>query len=205
MLSGPSDCRRVVRIAGVVVVALTLLGWPRARSAAASVSIPLTFDDLLARASAVAVVTPLDRRGVWEGGRIATYTHVRVERTIAGRLSGDIWVRTQGGAVGHVGQIVEGEATFPPGRSSLVFLDPRKEGPATSFGVVEGAQGQFLIVTHGDAPPRLATSQGMGGILPASSAQRLARDVFVDTALEDAANIIVAAWSRSHPASPEAP
>jgi hypothetical protein len=170
------------------------------------VSIPVTFDDLVRRATAAAIVTPLEQRGVWEGGRIATYTHVRIDRTVAGRLEGEVWVRTHGGAVGHIGQIVEGEAAFAIGKASLVFLHPQANGSSSAtFGVVEGAQGQFLIVTDRHSSPRLAASAGIGGLASPASAQPLARDLLLDAPLDDAANTIAAAWSREHAASQGVP
>lgn len=201
-------------LAAATVGLLALLGLSL-RLAEASVSIPVTFDDLVRRATAVAVVTPIDEHGVWEAGRIVTYTRVRVERRVAGRLAAEVWVHTDGGAVGKIGQLVEGEATLKLGKDSLVFLHPRSDGlsiigssdggATTTFGVVEGAQGQFPIATGGHPSPRLVVSPGMGGLLPTSSTQPLARDVLVDVALEDAANAIAAAWTRWHPAGQEAP
>jgi hypothetical protein len=192
-------------VAGVALGVLIALS-SGVRAARASVSIPVTFDDLVRRATAAAVVTPLEQRGVWEGGRIATYTYVRVDRTVAGRVAGEVWVRTHGGAVGHIGQIVEGEATFAIGKASLVFLHPQGSGSSPgTFGVVEGAQGQFLIVTGGRSSPRLGASTGLGGLVSPASAQPLARNVLLDVALDDAASAIAAAWPREHAASEELP
>lgn len=201
----PSDAtiRAVVYAA---VIGLSALGWPSARPAAASVSIPVTFDDLVGRATAAAIVTPMEQHGVWEDGRIATYTRVRVERGIAGTLPGTFWVRTGGGAVGHIGQIVEGEATFVTGTPSLVFLHPRRDGgTSTAFGVVEGAQGQFPIVTGDRSSPRLVMSPHMAGLVPPASTSTLARDVLVDVTLDDAAKAIAAVWARKHPGQGVAP
>jgi hypothetical protein len=169
------------------------------------VSIPVTFDDLVGRASAVAVVIPIEQRAVWEDGRIATYTRVRIDRSVAGRLVGEISVRTEGGAVGHIGQIVEGEAVFTMGRTSLVFLHPQSNGGSGAFGVVEGAQGQFSIAIDAHQTPRLAISPSLGGLVPPASASPLARDVLVDVALGDATKTIATAWTRRHPASQDTP
>jgi hypothetical protein len=203
--SRPSDA--TARAAAcAAIVGLSVLGWPSDRPAAASVSIPVTFDDLVGRATAAAIVMPIEQHGVWEDGRIATYTHLRIERRVAGTLPESVWVRTEGGAVGHVGQIVEGEAAFVPGTPSLVFLHPRRDGgSATAFGVVEGAQGQFPIVTEGRRSPRLVMSPHMGGLVPPASTSPLARDVLVDVALEDAAKAIAAAWAHRHSRREAAP
>src|ERR1019366_8185381 len=123
----------------------------RSSDAAASVSVIATFEQLVQESSAVAVVTPTEQRALWEGDRIATYTHVRVDRRLAGDLEGDAWGRTLGGSVGDVAQIAEGQAIFSLGRPSLVFLrthvDANTRQATDSYVVVERAQGQFPVVT----------------------------------------------------------
>jgi hypothetical protein len=168
--------------------------------ARASISVTVTFDDLLQRSIAVAVVVPIDRRGVWEDGRIVTYTHVRVERLVAGRLPGEVWVRTFGGSVGRIGQIVEGEATFNQAEASLLFihLHGASGGSPGIFGVVEGAQGQFSLVTTGGGLPHLAAARLVGALVPPPGSPRLARDELVGRSLEDAVREINAAWPHFH-------
>ena len=80
----------------------------------------MLFDELVQRASAVAVVTPIEERAVVEDGRIVTYTHVRVDRRVAGAIAEDFWVRALGGAVGRIGQIVEGQPGLLPLEQALV-------------------------------------------------------------------------------------
>jgi hypothetical protein len=184
------------------VMAMVLVAFATANGgsgAQATVSIALAFEDLLQRSVAGAVVTPVEQHTAWEGGRIRTYTHVRVDRLVAGRLPDDVWVRTQGGAVGHIEQLVEGEATFVAGTKSLVFLREHDDsGSIASFGVVEGAQGQFPLFTSENRPPRLSVARGQGALLPPPGAPRLARDVLVDRSLDDAVRIIGDAWRRFH-------
>src|SRR5262249_59290291 len=95
--------------------------WPR--DLPASTFIALDVETLAGRADAVLVVVPEEKRSLWEDGRIATYTRVRVDRVGAGQ-PGDspIWVRTLGGEVGHIGQLVEGEASLLVGKPVLAFL-----------------------------------------------------------------------------------
>jgi Matrixin len=178
--------------------ALTLLAGALVSesSAQASVSVSIGFEDLLKRASAAVVVVPIEQSSVWEAGRIATYTHLRVERLLAGQLPSEVWVRTLGGGVGRIGQIVEGEASFSVGITSLVFVHPRGDG---TLGVVEGAQGQFPLVTT-QGVLRLTASRG-GALLPPPVAMRLARDELVDRSLEDAAGAIRQWWPQEHAAS----
>ncbi len=185
------------------------------QDARATVSASVRFDQLLEESSAVAEATPIDTRSLWEGDRIVTYTRMRVQRLVAGHLAGDIWVRTLGGEVGDLAQIVEGQATFPLDRPSLLFLrvhvDLITGKPTESFVVVERAQGQFPVVTSAGKPPRLALAPDPGLLLPPSARtgaakggsgardDRLARDVLNDRSLDDAVREIEMAWAKTHP------
>src|SRR5580700_6082924 len=99
-------------------------------TASASVSIQATWDGLLRESTAAVVATSVETRSVWENGRIYTYAHLHVDRTLAGQVpsGAEPWVRTMGGVVGKVGQIVEGEAVLTAGESGLLFLHPGPPG-----------------------------------------------------------------------------
>jgi hypothetical protein len=171
--------------------------------AAASVSLAVTWDGLLHESIAAALVTSVESRPVWENGRIYTYTRVHVDRPVAGALgTGDeAWVRTMGGVVGKVGQIVEGEASFAPGEASLLFLRP---GPAGAFVVTARAQGQFPIVADRATPAHLVKSNVVGMLLeprapaPAVAAPRLAAEVVHGRLVDDVVHDVAAAWSAAH-------
>ncbi len=186
-----------------VTAALFSLG---AREARASVSVAVLFDDLVQKAIAVAVVTPVEQRGVVEDGRIVTYTHLRVERRVAGSIAADVWVRALGGAVGRIGQIVEGQPLFDMGQPALVFVRPYKSAvdgaPSDAWSVVEAAQGEFPIVKGAGPEPRLSSPKDVGALVPPARPPgdaRFARDLLVDRTLEEAAHEIAAAWTRLHP------
>jgi hypothetical protein len=107
-----------------------------------------------------------------------------------------------GGVVGKIGQIVDGEPVFVPGRASLLFLHP---GPAGTFEVTARAQGQFpVVIDPTQAPPRLVRSGAMGGIVArasepgAQALPRLAADVVHGRAVDDVVHEIVADWERTH-------
>jgi hypothetical protein len=187
------------------VIAATALARTGGGRAEASVSIPVVFDDLVRRSSAVAIVVPSAQRAVWEDGRIVTYTRMRIDRLVAGRLEGEVWVRSLGGAVGDIAQIVEGQPRFAMGVSSLVFLRPHldpvdRSQRSGSLSVVASAQGQFPIVTREGQPPRLALALDVGGLVPSAEggAPRLARDALKDQAVESAVREIAATWPRAH-------
>lgn len=142
------------------------IGPLSATNAPASVSVAATWDGLLHESTAAALVTTLESRPVWEGGRIYTYTHVHIDRAVAGELGtgSEAWVRTMGGVVGKVGQIVEGEAAFAPGDRSLLFL---RKGPAGAFVVTARGQGQYPVVDDDPKqPPHVVQSHTIGMILP---------------------------------------
>jgi hypothetical protein len=196
--------RLIPRVFALLVALAPLAGATGERTAQASVSIAVTWDGLLHESSAAVVATAVESRAVWENGRIYTYTRVHVDRSVAGDVAtgGDVWVRTMGGVVGKIGQIVEGEAVLAPSRSSLLFLH---SGPIGAFEVTARGQGQFPIVTDAaGAPPKVVRSHAVGAIVapktptPATTPVRLAADVLHGRPVDDVAQDIAAAWSTAH-------
>jgi hypothetical protein len=194
---------RPIWLVGLLSVAGPLAGITAGDVAQASVSIAVTWDGLLRDSSLAAVATPLEARSAWENGRIYTYTRVRVDRAVAGDAAqgSSLWVRTMGGVVDKIGQIVEGEAVFVPGEPSLLFLRP---GPPGALHVTERGQGQFPILA-GDAlkPPRVMRSNAVGAIVPpqglsSSPATRLAADLMHGRAVDDVVHDVAADWGRTH-------
>ncbi|MET0593684.1 MAG: matrixin family metalloprotease, partial [Polyangiaceae bacterium] len=139
--------------------------------ARASVAIAVLFDELVGRSSAAVVVTPVGRESAWEDGRIVTYTRLQVDRLIAGSAPSAIEVRSFGGSVGKIGQIVEGEASFDSDRAALAFLEPAR-GVAVrhgSYAVTARAQGVFALSS---AAPGVAVRLVVPENLRASSPPR---------------------------------
>jgi len=198
-------------------------GQLAAREACASVSIAVGFDALVSGADAIAVVTPIEAKSVWENGRIYTYTHVRAEQGVAGALTtgSEGWVRTMGGVVGDIGQLVEGEAVFVQGNRSMVFLHflDKQTSSGTwpnTWEVTARGQGQYSVVVDDATKARkVVRSRSMGAIvLPngpkaqtsqapqqgtTPQAARLAGNVLHERVLDDAARELAAAWKRLHP------
>ncbi len=195
----------LVRAAALVgVVSLTLLDPILSIDASASVSIAVTWDGLLHESTAAVLVTSIESRPVWENGRIYTYTRVHVDRAVAGELAAgsDAWIRTMGGVVGKVGQIVEGEAAFAPGEASLLFVHP---GPVGAFVVTARGQGQFpLVASDPKLPPRIIKSYSVGMLVAprvtaATTARpRLAAEVLHDRLVQDVADDVASAWGAAH-------
>ncbi len=163
------------------------------RAAHASVSIAVSWDGLLQESTSAAVVTPFEAHALWENGRIFTYTHVRVERALAGDLAPgtDAWVRTMGGIVGDIGQVVEGEAVLSPGRSALLFLHPLSSAGSTpALEVTARGQGQFPVVADADParPPHVVRNSAAGLLmLPHTGPVRLAAELLHGLFVDDAA------------------
>jgi len=195
-------------------------GWPRrspplfalsiaavvalcAAFARASVSIAVTWEALLGQSTAAAIVTPTESHSAWEAGRIYTYTRARVDRAVSGALApgADVWIRTMGGEVGPVGQVVEGEPVLTVGEPSLVFLHA---GPPGTLEVTARGQGQFPVVAaDAKAPAHLVRSRAVGALVqppvavPAAP-PRLAAEVLHGRPVDDAAREVAAAWDRTH-------
>jgi MYXO-CTERM domain-containing protein len=182
--------------------------------ARASVSIAVLFGELVQRATGVAVVTPVEQHATWEEGRIYTYTRVRVDSLAAGELPEGTWVRTMGGKVGNIGQLVEGEAVLTMGRPTLLFLEPvRSPGAAGVFEVTARGQGQFVVAPRAEGGPQILRSYAGGALAPPSQerlarfggtvsagdpALRLARDVLHQVGVDEAARIIAGEFSVLH-------
>jgi hypothetical protein len=183
---------------------VALLVAPHAR---ASVSFTVLLDALVGESTAACVATPVETKSVWEDGRIATYTRVHVDRVLAGSAASEVWVKTLGGVVGHIGQQVEGEAVLRAGQQSVLFLTTY-EG---SIVVTARGQGQFPIVVDGSVL-RLRKNQHAGallGVRPSTltrirattaiaNASLPAGDVLDGKSIDDAQIEIAASWQRTH-------
>lgn len=143
---------------------VALLGQP----AAASTFRPIPLSVMVEQSMLVVVATPVSHqaRVVASGSRQRVVTDFTLE--VAWTLRGedcagkDIVVRTLGGTVGAVGQIVYGEARLVLGQSNLLFLVIGRDG---TYSVLGMAQGQFpLEPTEGD-DWQLRSSDGLHGVL----------------------------------------
>lgn len=195
--------------------------------ASASVSIAVGFDNLVKDADAVALITPGEQSSVWEDGRIYTYTKVRVDQGVAGDIGAGAegYVRTMGGVVGKIGQLVDGEPVFVKDKSSVVFLRKFKAGGV--FEVSARAQGQYpVVIDEKTKQKRLIRSTAVGMLLPPNTPNaatqgppvagtvqpqsasgeiseaakiRLAQEVMHDKPFDEVAREIASAWKRLHP------
>jgi hypothetical protein len=220
-----------LRTALARVLFIGALGVPAAAvfvpsDASASVSIAIAYENLVKDADAVAVITPGEQKAIWEDGRIYTYTRVKVDQGVAGDIgtSTDGWVRTMGGVVGKIGQLVDGEPVFVAGKPSLLFLRKFKTGEV--YEVSARAQGQYPInVDEKTKVRRLVKSANVGMLLPpkekgpvvstqtqtqstssggsavemSPQLPRLAQEILHDKPLDDVTRDIATTWKRLHP------
>ena len=156
------------------VSALLLLVSPPAKSGVARA---IELSDLVRASETVVVGTPVESLAQWETlgkqRRIVTYSRVRVDQQVAGApAGGELWVRTLGGRVGKIGQIVHGEARLFASRPALLFLE--LHGPGVHR-VVALAQGHFPLKADASGVLRLDTSPELSVLYGAerSAARRL--------------------------------
>jgi hypothetical protein len=138
------------------------------------------------------------RTSAWEEGRIVTSWRLNVVRHVAGTtgIAGeDVVVRTRGGVVDRIGQLVEGEASFSSDRPTLAFFTKADGG---AFVVVGRAQGVYgvsdeTLVRHASAGLVLVRA-----IRPPRAPAEPAWTVLHGVRLEAASRAIAAAWERTH-------
>lgn len=131
-----------------------------AAPARASLARAVRLEELTARSQHVFVGEPLDADSVWErvGQRrhIVTYTRVRTLELFAGAdpKQDELLVRTLGGRVGELGELVHGEAVLPLGQQGVLFVMPADGALA----VTAMAQGHYPIARDQAGRERLQRS-----------------------------------------------
>jgi hypothetical protein len=117
--------------------------------------------ELLQRSRHALLVTPTDIQARWETAygsrRIVTYTRVVVGQALDGRSvsESEMMIRTLGGKVGHLGQVVHGEARLQLDKSSALFVDLDAEHV---WRVTAMAQGHYPLRADSAGISRLVRS-----------------------------------------------
>jgi hypothetical protein len=75
-------------------------------------------------------------------GMIYTEVHLKVDKTLKGDSSPDVWIKVPGGRMRNIGMVVHGVASFSYGEKALVFLQEDRAKNPTLVGL---AQGKFRI------------------------------------------------------------
>jgi hypothetical protein len=180
MLGPMLSRRQVLRGLGGICAgaAWPVTGWA---STARAVSLP----QLVGLSQYALVGTPTDASSRWETSgsshRIVTYVRVEVSHPIDGRPPPEtsLIVRTLGGTVGDIGQLVHGEARLELGTAAVVFLTPNVDGV---LGVTAMAQGHYPLTIEADKIARLGPSPDMPALLDVSgcAVQRLVSRTVVE-------------------------
>jgi hypothetical protein len=106
----------------------------------------------------------------WEsdsrGKRIVTYTRLETQQVLDGRKapSADLYVRTLGGEMGELGQLVQGEAELERDIPAVFFL---RDSISGLYGVTGMAQGHYRL---------RADDRGAYRLLPGRSLAELVKD-----------------------------
>jgi hypothetical protein len=143
-----------------VVVAATC-GLLIEKPAHASVARALRLEELTQRSRHVLVGEPLDAYSAWTriGARkhIVTYTRIRTHEVLAGRdpQDSEVLVRTLGGRVGELGELVHGEALLQLGERSVLFVMPSRD----TLTVTGMAQGHYPLFKDVRGAERLLRSR----------------------------------------------
>ncbi|HEY4158505.1 MAG TPA: hypothetical protein VGM29_10425 [Polyangiaceae bacterium] len=150
------------RILGLLGSSCAVLLAPRWANAGVARAVSLT--DLVKRSTRVVHGLALEGSARWETigdqRRIVSYVRFRVDELIGGAppSASEIYVRTLGGQVNGVGQIVHGEAVLFAGQRCLAFLSDSGEG----FDYVTAmAQGHYPLASDAAGALRLKGSPGL--------------------------------------------
>lgn len=133
-------------------------GAALSKRAGASVVRALSLSELVHTSRFAFVGTALSASGRWEvvgrSERIVTHTLVRVEHAVDGRSAPtrEVMVRTLGGRVDDIGQVVPGEATLRLNEPATVFLQDLSKDV---FAVTAMAQGHYPLVADAKGVKRL--------------------------------------------------
>jgi hypothetical protein len=131
-----------------------------ARRAHATVFRGLRLPDLVAQSEHVLLLTGLDARclSIQIAGRrsIVTESRVRVDDVVARAApgSGELLVRTLGGELDGVGELVHGQAEFVRNQPCLAFLTRAPDGNLWVTGM---AQGHYPVASDSVVPYLLAS------------------------------------------------
>jgi len=145
---------------GFVRATVGALGMVMGRPAQASLARAVQVEELVSRSQHVMLGEPLDADSVWEqvGQRkhIVTYTRVRALEMLGGAdpKQDELLVRTLGGRVGNLGELVHGEALLTLGERSVLFVMPTRAG----LSVTAMAQGHYPLARDTAGIERLRRS-----------------------------------------------
>jgi hypothetical protein len=133
-----------------------------ARAASATLVRGMALDELVGRSQHVVVGTPLSARCLYAtfGAQrmIVTETQLRVDGVLGLQApgEGELTVRTLGGQLAGVGELIHGQAELQRGRQCVGFFERQPDGTCWVTGM---AQGHYPLDTAGAAPVLRASPQ----------------------------------------------
>jgi hypothetical protein len=182
----------LTRRSALVFLVTAAAGASVSGHAQGSIARALSLQQLARQSESVVVGTPLAASSRWEqiGGRrrIVTYTRVRVDQAWAGGAGdSEIMVRTLGGRVGKIGQVVHGEAFLRIGASTVLFVGLAPDGTPAVAGM---SQGHYPIRSDASGVRRLGPSPRLFELSGSDSAvERLS-----GRSLAEARELVRKAW-----------
>jgi hypothetical protein len=161
------DRRQTLGLLGTLLATLTLPRMGQASTARA-----VSLGDLVARSTRILHATPLqgDSRfeDIGDTRHIVTYTRLRVDESIYGSTGeSEILVRTLGGQVGKLGEIVHGEAQLAINEGCVAFLQTNADGIEQ---VTEMAQGHYPLLSDAGGSLRLRPSRNLPHLIDRANA-----------------------------------
>ena len=143
----------------------------------ATVMRPLSLPELVQASHHIVVAKALEGYSRWETvagrKRIVTYTRLGIEESVAlARTDSEVLVRTLGGNVGDIGQVVHGEAMLVVGQRSLAFLIRRDD---TSLGITAMSQGHYPMRPDAKGLLRLSASPRLAELFGANNSAAVTR------------------------------
>jgi len=116
-----------------------------------AVMVKLETKDLAGQADAVVVGTVTASKAQWNEGKtkIITLSTVKIAETVKGDLKGEVPVRTFGGEVDGLAQLVPGMPQFAKDEEVVLFLKSEDK----AWHVVGLGQGKFTVLREKDKDP----------------------------------------------------
>ena len=189
--------RKIYRMgAASFVLGMALLSL--APAAQATVARALNLSRLVASSGQVVVGSTLSSASAWEnvGGqrRIVSYARVRVTQAVLGtaKVGDELRIRTLGGRVGDIGQVVLGSVKLRKGEESLLFLYSRAGQPHQITAMSQGhypvrldANGERRVAMNLSGLELLGEGQGAASLL---DGMRLTQAISMIRSAKDGSN-----------------
>lgn len=150
--------------------------------------------ELTAKSRGICFGRPREHYCRWEdlGGsrRIVTYSRVEVVEPVAGEVEAEYQLRTLGGTMGDVGQLVHGEAVLRVGEDCLLFTRRDRDGADV---VTARAQGHYPLQADDHGELRLRRSPRVAHLV---DPEKSAAKVLVGRTMGEARQLVLDALAR---------